>query len=188
MNILVIDDQPERAVVLERALTDIGHQVVVRPPGRNSLHQLVLSFSPDVVIVDAQSPDRDMLEDVALASDRTPRPIIFFAEDDDSDVIRRSIEAGVSAYVVDGLKPERVNTIIKVAISRFNAHQSLRGELEKTRSELADRKLIERAKGLLMQHRQCTEAEAFGAMRSMAMKKKVRLSEVAQDVLSLFET
>ena len=188
MNILVIDNQPERAKVIEEALTGIGHSVVVRTPDQTRIHQLVASFQPDVVIVDAQSPDRDMLEDVALTSDRNPRPIIFFAEDDDSEVIRQSIEAGVSAYIVDGLQPERVNTIIKVAISRFEAFQSLRGELKKTRDELADRKVIDRAKGLLMKHRNCDEEAAFSAMRKMAMNKSVRMVEIAHDVITLFES
>lgn len=188
MNILVIDNHPERAGILETALLDLGHAVVVRAPTNQRIHHLVSSFEPDVVIVDAQSPDRDMLEDIALTSDRSPRPIIFFAEDDDDDVIRRSIQAGVSAYIVDGLQPERVNTIVKVAISRFEAFQSLRGELQKTRDELSDRKVIDRAKGLLMHHRDCDEAAAFNAMRKMAMNKSVRLVDIAQDVISLFDS
>lgn len=187
MNILVIDQHLERAHILETALTALGYAVVIRSPDKHRIYQLVESFQPDVVIVDAQSPDRDMLEDVALTSDRTPRPIIFFAEDDDDTVIRDAIAAGVSAYIVDGLQASRVNTIIKVAISRFEAFQALRGELRKTRDELADRKVIDRAKGLLMKHRECDEAAAFGAMRKMAMNRKVRLVEIAQDILVLFD-
>ncbi|MEJ2042793.1 MAG: ANTAR domain-containing protein [Reinekea sp.] len=186
MNILIIDQIAGRAEPLEAALKDLGHNVIIRPPGKYAIYQMVESFKPDVVIVDAESPDRDTLEDVSLTSDRLPRPIIFFSDDEDDEVIRQSIQAGVSAYIVDGLQPSRVKSLLNVAISRFEEHQKLKGELKKTRNELAERKVIDRAKGLLMKHKQCDEESAFAAMRNMAMNKKVRLAEIAQDIIDLF--
>lgn len=186
MNILLIDHIAKRAETLESALKKLGHDVLIRPPGKYAIYQMVESFQPDVVIVDAESPDRDTLEDVAVTSDRYPRPIIFFADDEDDEVIRQSIQAGVSAYVVDGLQPNRVKTLLNVAISRFDEHQKIKGELKKTRDELADRKIIDKAKGLLMKHKDCDEDAAFSAMRKMAMNKNVRLAEIAQDVIDLF--
>ena len=186
MNILIVDQIAGRAEPLEAALVELGHNVVVRPPGKYAIYQMVESFQPDVVIVDAQSPDRDTLEDVSMTTDRLPRPIIFFADDEDDDVIRQSIQAGVSAYIVDGLQPNRVKTLLNVAITRFEEHQRLKGELQKTRDELADRKIIDRAKGLLMKHKQCDEEAAFSAMRKMAMNKNVKLAEIAEDVIELF--
>lgn len=187
MNILIIDHQQGRAEPLQQALVEQGHDVLVRPPGKLTLYKMVASFEPDVVIIDAQAPDRDTLEDIALTSDKHPRPILFFAEDDDESLIRQSIQAGVSAYVVDGLDPKRVKSLMTAAISRFEAFQQLRGELAQTRSELAERKIIDRAKGLLMKHKQCDEEAAFVAMRSMAMNKNVRLADVAQDIIDLFQ-
>ncbi|MDX1474625.1 MAG: ANTAR domain-containing protein [Reinekea sp.] len=186
MNILIIDQIAKRAEPLEQALRDLGHEVLVRPPGKYAIYKMVESFQPDVVIVDADSPDRDTLEDVSMTSDRLPRPIIFFANDEDDDVIRQSIQAGVSAYIVDGLQPSRVKTLLNVAISRLQEQQSLKAELKKTSYELSDRKIIDKAKGLLMKHKQCDEDAAFSAMRKMAMNKNVRLSEIAQDVIDLF--
>jgi response regulator NasT len=186
MNILVIDQIAKRAETLEQALVKLGHNVMVRPPGKYAIYQMVESFQPDVVIVDADSPDRDTLEDVSVTSDRCPRPIIFFSDDEDDEVIRQSIQAGVSAYIVDGLQPNRVKTLLNVAISRFEQHQKLKGELQKTRDELADRKVIDKAKGLLMKHKECDEEAAFAAMRKMAMNKNIRLAEIAQDVIDLF--
>lgn len=186
MNILIVDQIAGRAEPLEAALVDLGHNVVVRPPGKYAIYHMVESFQPDVVIVDAESPDRDTLEDVSMTTDRLPRPIIFFADDEDDDVIRQSIQAGVSAYIVDGLQPNRVKTLLNVAISRFEEHQKLKGELKKTRDELADRKIIDRAKGLLMKHKQCDEEAAFAAMRKMAMNKNVKLAEIAEDIIELF--
>lgn len=186
MNILIIDQIARRAEPLEQALRDLGHDVVVRPPGKYAIYQMVESFQPDVVIVDADSPDRDTLEDVSMTTDKAPRPIIFFADDEDDAVIRQSIQAGVSAYIVDGLQPSRVKTLLNVAISRFEEHQRLKGELVKTRNELADRKVIDKAKGLLMKHKECDEEAAFTAMRKMAMNKNVKLADIAQDIIDLF--
>lgn len=186
MNILIFDHIAGRAGPLEKALTDLGHEVIVRPPGKYAIYQLVESFQPDVVIVDADTPDRDTLEDISMTSDKLPRPIIFFADDEDDEVIRQSIRAGVSAYIVDGLQPSRVKSLLNVAISRFEEHQLLKQELTRTRSELADRKVIDKAKGLLMKHKNCDEEAAFSAMRKMAMNKNQKLSEIAQDVIDLF--
>ncbi len=186
MNILLIDQDINRAEPLEAALNGLGHNVLLRPPGKYAIYQMVESFQPDVVIVESDSPDRDTIEDVSLTSDKYPRPIIFFANDEDDDVIRQSIQAGVSAYIVDGLQAGRVKTLLNVAISRFEEHQKLKGELTKTRNELADRKVIDKAKGLLMKHKECDEDAAFSAMRKMAMNKNVRLADIAQDVIDLF--
>ncbi|MFN2310213.1 MAG: ANTAR domain-containing response regulator, partial [Gammaproteobacteria bacterium] len=147
----------------------------------------VTRHQPDVIIIDLDSPDRDTLEQMRTISRVQPRPIVMFAEDDDSGTINQAIKAGVSAYVVDGLSSHRVRPVMEVAIARFREYQALREELARTKNSLEERKLIEQAKGLLMQHRQMNEAEAYQALRKLAMDQGKRLPEVARNVIAIME-
>jgi response regulator NasT len=140
-----------------------------------------------VVIIDLDSPDRDTLENMAIVSRDNPRPIILFSAQDDSDTIQKAVRAGVSAYIVDGLSAKRVRPIIDVAIARFREFQAMRDELEHTRDKLSERKLVERAKGLLMKQRGFDEEEAYSALRKLAMERNQRLVQVAQNVIDIFE-
>lgn len=184
---MLVDDQPARAALLERALCDHGYAVIARLATAGGLADAVARLQPDVIVVDIDSPDRDTLDTMASLNRDNPRPIVMFAGENDEASIERALRAGVSAYVVDGLDPVRVKGIVDVAIARFREFQALRSELEKTRNELADRKLIDRAKGLLMQHRGYGERDAYHAMRRMAMDRSQRLVDVARNIISVFE-
>src|SRR4029453_13823934 len=142
---------------------------------------------PDVVIVDMECPDRDVLEHMSQITRNQPRPIVMFVDRSDSESIQAAVQAGVSAYVVGGLHADRVKPVVEVAIARFHEFQTLRRELESARSSLVDRKVIERAKGILMKHRGMAEEDAFRALRKMAMDRKIRLAAVAREVVAAAE-
>ena len=182
---MLVDDTPARAAMLEQALTDCGFQVICRMASAQGLMKQVAEHQPDVVIVDIESPDRDMLEHMTVLNQHLPKPVIMFAEQGDSNTIDRAIRAGVSAYVVDGLNPERVRSIFDVAVARFREFQALRNELQQTRTRLADRQVIDKAKALLIQHRQMDEDEAYHAMRKLAMDRSQKLVDVANDIVSV---
>lgn len=188
MNILIIEDHPGLAHRLKAILSEQGHSIVVRAAHNQLLYQLILSFDPDMVIVSTQSPGEPLLDDIALAYDRSPRPIVMFTEDENDQAIQASVQAGVSAYITGAPEPGRVNTILKVATSRFKANQALHDELKQSRDELANRKIIDRAKGLLMQHRNCDETSAFNALRTMAMNKSTPMVDIAHEVISLLNS
>ncbi len=183
--VMLVDDTPARAAMLEQALTDCGFEVVCRMASAQGLMKQVAEHQPDVVIVDIESPDRDMLEHMTVLNQHLPKPVIMFAEQGDSNTIDRAIRAGVSAYVVDGLNPERVRSIVDVAVARFREFQALRNELQQTRTRLADRQVIDKAKALLIQHRQMNEDEAYHAMRKLAMDRSQKLVDVANDIVSV---
>jgi two-component system, response regulator / RNA-binding antiterminator len=182
---MLVDDTPARAAMLEQALTDCGFEVVCRMASAQGLMKQVAEHQPDVVIVDIESPDRDMLEHMTVLNQHLPKPVIMFAEQGDSNTIDRAIRAGVSAYVVDGLNPDRVRSIVDVAVARFREFQALRNELQQTRTRLADRQMIDKAKALLIQHRQMDEDEAYHAMRKLAMDRSQKLVDVANDIVSV---
>jgi response regulator NasT len=183
LRVLLIDDEPKRAGMVQEALVVEGYDVVgIFGTGADLLLR-VRELVPDIIIVDIDSPDRDTLEDMGRVIREQERPVVMFAQDGSVDVIRAAVEAGVSAYVVDGLTPERVRPVVDVAIARFAQFQKLRGELDKAISSLAERKLVERAKGILMKRRQCDEQEAHGLMRKMAMDQKLRLVDIANKII-----
>lgn len=186
LRVLLIDEEPGRAAILERALLDIGHEIVGKLTSTHRLAEHVTEFAPDVVIVDIDSPDRDCLENMAVLSRDNPKPVILFSDEDNETSITQAIRAGVSAYVADGMAPDRIKPIIQVAVARFREFQALRTELQKTRDQLADRKLIDKAKGLLMKHRSFSEEQAYHAMRKLAMERNQRLVDTARNVIEVF--
>jgi response regulator NasT len=149
--------------------------------------QLVKELSPDIIIIDTDSPDRDTLEHICIVTRDDPRPIVMFAADADSDKIREAVKAGVNAYIVNGLAEERIQPILDVAIARFAQMQSLREELAAARSELEDRKSVDRAKAILMRSRKMSEPQAYEALRKLAMDSSQRIAEVARQVINLRE-
>jgi response regulator NasT len=183
MKILVVDEDGERRTILREALAAAGHDVIAAQLPALGLSRVVAELEPDVIIIDTESPDRDTLEHIVVISQDDPRPIVMFSADDDTDKIREAVRAGVSAYVVDGLSTSRVQPIIDVAIARFEALQALRTELENTQVELADRKVIERAKGLLMKKKNLSEEDAYRQLRKMAMDENLRLVQVAREIV-----
>ncbi|PWB47733.1 MAG: response regulator [Nitrosomonadales bacterium] len=190
LRILLVDETFERAALLKHALQDAGCRIAAHVSASADLPGLVAELNPDLIILDTESPDRDTLENLCVIKRDQPRPIVMFTHDDDSDKIRAAIRAGVSAYVVDGLKSERLRPIMDVAIARFNEFQTMRADLEKAEIQLAERKDVERAKGFLMKQRGWPEEEAYQALRRTAMDRGMRLGEVARqliEVAGLFE-
>ena len=183
LGILVIDDDQERAAVVERGLTGSGYRVLARVPAGGDLAAAVRRFGPDVILIDAEAPDRDTLEHMrSLGRDR-PRPIVMFVDRSCAEMTQHAIEAGVSAYVVAGLSAQSVRPVIDVAIARFREVQSLREELARTRAELAGRKQIDRAKGILMRQRGWSEEQAYHSMRKMAMEEGLKLTDIAGSII-----
>jgi len=187
LNILVIDEDPGRAMLLEEALVDAGYTHVVTIQSTTNLHQRIAALAPDMVIVDLQNPDRDTLEGMFQVTKSVKKPIAMFVDQSDGEMIRRAVEAGVSAYVVDGLKRDRVQAVVDVAVNRFETFQRLTDERDAARNALADRKTIDRAKGLLMQHRKISEDDAYKLMRGAAMKQSRKLVEIAQSIITAME-
>ena len=184
---MVVDDAPERAEVVQRALRRAGYEVIAHVASTFDLHRRVIELKPDVIIIDTESPDRDTLKNLSLVNRDAPRPVVMFTNDGDNRKIREAVRAGVSAYVVDGLAADRVRPIIDVALARFEQFQALRRELEETEGRLADRKLIERAKGILMKSAKLGEEEAYRALRKQAMDRNLQLVEVARQVVAVSE-
>ena len=187
LKVMVIDESAGRAALLERALTDAGYEIIAHVEHGVNLLERVNEVKPDVIIIDMEMPDRDTLEQLYTINQDQPRPIVMFADNSESDVIEAAVKAGVSAYVGDGLNTERVKPIMDVAIARFREFQALREELEQTKSTLADRKLIDKAKGIIMKQRGMDEAEAYKSLRKMAMDSNKRISEIAKDVIAIAE-
>jgi response regulator NasT len=187
VRILVVDESDDRAAILRDALTAAGHEVTASLSSPLELLRTVDALRPDVIVIDTESPTRDVLEHLVIVTRESPRPIVMFATDSGGEAIREAVRAGVSAYVVDGLEAARVNTIVEVACARFDEFQRLRAELAEANLRLSERKLVERAKGLLMQSRGLSEEEAYHSLRKLAMTRKLRLGDVAQQVLDAAE-
>lgn len=187
IRVMIVDENEARAARIEAEIVAGGCEVVARVIRLADLQAKVNEIQPDVIIIDMESPDRDTLEDMSRITRDHPRPTVMFVDRSDNESIRAAVHAGVSAYVVDGLSPERVRPILEVAIARFNEFQTLRRELATARSTLEDRKVIERAKGILMQRRSLTEDDAFRLLRKIAMDRKIRLVAVAREVVAAAE-
>jgi two-component system, response regulator / RNA-binding antiterminator len=183
MRVLVVDETAERAELLRAALTLAGHEVTASLSSPLALLKTIERLQPDVIVIDTDSPTRDVLEHLVMISQHTPRPVVMFTSDGSAEAIRAATRAGVAAYVVDGLDEGRIKTIVEVAVARFEERQDLRGQLAEANSKLSDRKLIERAKGLLMKSRNLDEESAFAALRKAAMDRNLKLSEVAQRIV-----
>jgi response regulator NasT len=185
LKIMLVDQHPGRSAILEQALSDAGHRVVARvEPGRN-LAREVQDYQPDIIIIDMEAPGRDTLEQMREIGRDQPKPIILFSNKRDGDYIRQAVQAGVSAYVVDGLSRERIMPIVEVAMARFREFEALRQALQETQNQLADRKVIDKAKGILMQHKGLSEDAAYQLLRKTAMDRNIRVAEVARTLLAL---
>ncbi len=187
LSVLIVDEDPGRSAILERALSDGGCRVIAKLSSGEQLAAQVDRHQPDVIIIDLDSPDRDTLEQMQCIHREQPRPIVMFAEDDDSHTIHQAIKAGVSAYVADGLEGKRVKPIMEVAIARFREYQALREELARTKDSLEERKLIDRAKALLIKRQGMSEEEAHQALRKLAMDQGKKLGEAARNVVAILE-
>jgi len=185
LRVLLVDDDTERASILRAALQKAGYEVAAEVRSAVELMARVRDVRPDVIIIDRDSPDRDTLEHICIVSRDDPRPIVMFTQDKDQKMMRAALKAGVSAYVVDGLSAERVRPIVDVALARFEQWQAMRQELDQAQASLAERKVIERAKGIVMKQRGCSEEEAYRLLRKTAMDRNLRLVLVAESVIAM---
>jgi response regulator NasT len=184
LRILLVDQNADRASILEDGLRDAGCTDITVVREMHSLLRRILDADPDVIFIDLENPNRDVLEQMFQVSRSVRRPIAMFVDQADTEQIRAAVESGVGAYVVDGLRKERVKTILDTAVSHFNTFNRLRDELERANQQLEERKLIERAKGILMKERSLNEAEAYAALRRAAMNENRRIADVARSVVS----
>lgn len=175
----------ERSRQLRIGLLESGYNIIAVLPGDTFLTERLAQLQPDMIIVDAESDVRDSLEHVVMATRDERRPIVLFTNDNDTTHVKHAVAAGVSAYVVAGLSPDRIRPILDVAMARFEHEQDLRRELADAKTELSDRKTIDRAKGLLMQRQNLSEKDAYDKLRKAAMDKGLRLADVAQRMLDV---
>jgi len=185
LKVILVDENQPRTVMLERALQDNGYNVVAHFGIDENLSDRVRMIHADVIIIDMQLPDRGILESMGVINREHPMPMVMFAEKSDTLTITDAVKAGVSAYVVDGLNAHRLKPIVDVAIARFQAFQGLKKELARTKSDLADRKLIDKAKGIIMTQRKCQEDEAYKALRKLAMDRNEKIIDVAKSVIEV---
>lgn len=184
LSVVVVETDPNRAALIVESLSVAGDFTVRVLSRVNDLAEKIRELKPDVVLIDIANPSRDTLEEMALASGPKERTVAMFVDQSDEGLTRAAIEAGVSAYVVDGMQPERLKPILDAAVTRFNMFQRMRTELETTKRALEERKVIDRAKGLIMKARGVGEDEAYALLRKTAMDQNKRVADVAQALVT----
>lgn len=184
LSIVVVERDRERALLIVDSLRESGGHDIFVVSEETALARRIKERDPDIVLVDMASPSRDMLEELTIASGPLERPVAMFVDQSDDGLTKAAIEAGVSAYVVDGLRPERITPIIDAAITRFHMFQRMRTELEATKRALQERKVIDRAKGILMKARKIDEDEAYALMRKTAMAQGRKMVDVAEAIVT----
>jgi response regulator NasT len=187
LNILLVDDNEQRAHAIREALDKSRYKIAHLSSTGMSLLKQVDELKPDVIVMDIESPDRDMFDSLHLLSSVNPKPIVMFAETQDSDTITRSVKSGVSAYVTGDIDPVRVRAILDAAVARFEEFQAVKSALQSTQQELESRKVIDEAKRLLMQKQNLTEQDAFSSMRKMSMDSGQKLEQIARTLLTVLK-
>jgi response regulator NasT len=184
LRILLVDQNMTRASILEEGLREAGYSSVTVVRDMQNLLRRIVDEDPDVIFIDLENPNRDVLEQMFQVSRCVRRPVAMFVDRSDTEMIRAAVDAGVGAYIVDGLKKERVKAILDMAVSRFHAFNELRDELDRAKQALEERKVVDRAKGILMKERGLTEEAAYGLLRKAAMNENKRVVEIAQAVVT----
>ncbi len=187
LKIVIVDESPVRAAILEEALREAGHKHVIRIAETADLLARIYAIDPDVILIDLENPSRDVLEQMFRVSRAVKRPVAMFVDQSDSASIAAAIDAGVSSYIVDGLKKDRIKHILDISISRFNAFSRISTELEQTKSALEERKVIDRAKGILMKRKGMSEEEAYALLRATSMNEKKKIADIAQSIITAAE-
>ena len=185
LRILLINDTARHVGRLRQALSEAGFDVIAESGPTIDLPDRVEALKPDVILIDSESPGRDVLEQVVMVSRTQPRPIVMFTDEQDPQVMRQAIRSGVSAYIVEGIQTQRLKPILDVAMARFESEQTLRSQLQAREAQLNERKRIEQAKGILMKLRQCEEEEAYTLMRRQAMGRQQKLIQVAEQIIAM---
>lgn len=183
LRVLLIDENRGRAALLQKALADSGYQVAAVISADEDWHQRILTDNADIILINMDSPDRDTFEYLTSLKESRPKPVIMFAHDDDRQVIQAAVKAGVSAYVADGFNVKRLRGILDVAVARFNEYQAMREQLEAAKTKLSERKLVEKAKGILMQQKGMDEDTAYRTLRKLAMDRNVKISDIAEQLI-----
>lgn len=183
LSILVIDENISRASLIEEALNAEGHVQVFITNTIDGVGRKITEIDPDVIVIDLDNPNRDMLENLFQLTRSIRRPIAMFVDRSDRASMEAAVDAGVSAYVVDGLRPDRIKPILDMAISRFNAYTRMTNEIDQAKGELAARKAIDRAKGILMRVKNIHEDEAYSILRKTAMNQNRKIAEVAESLI-----
>ena len=187
LRIVIVDKSAIRGAILEEGLRESGFLQVVRISGTQNLLARIYAIDPDVILIDLENPSRDILEQMFQVSRIVKRPVAMFVDQSDTASIQASVDAGVSAYVVDGLKKDRIKHILDLCISRFNAFTRLQGELDQAKTALEERKVIDRAKGILMKAKNLNEDDAYTLLRRTAMNENKKIVDIAQSVLTAAE-
>jgi response regulator NasT len=183
LRVMIVDNDLKRTTPLKQSLLDGGYEVVAHIKDTSNLDAACFELKPDIVIIDTNSPSRDTLENICVMTMHDPRPIVMFTHDGDKEKIKSATQAGVSAYVVGDISGERLTPVIDAAIARFEEFKSLRNELKLVKTKLDERKVIEQAKGLLMKQRNLDENEAYQLLRSMAMKRNMKLADLSNQLM-----
>jgi response regulator NasT len=187
LHIVIVDQNPLRTAILRDGLLEAGYNRVTVLDSSLDLERRLGAIEPDIVLIDLENPNRDVLEQMIRISGAAARPVAMFADQSDSAMINAAIDAGVSAYVVDGLRKERVKSIVDLSISRFSAFARLREELAQAQSQLADRKAIDQAKALVMKAKNIPEDQAYAMMRKVAMNEGKKIADIARSILTAAE-
>lgn len=183
LSVMLVDDDFLRTAPLKQSLTDAGYEVIAHLSSTANLDDAVRELKPDIVIIDTDSPSRDTLENLCVMNETVPKPIVMFTHDGDIEKMRAATKAGVSAYVVGSLTSESLTPVINAAVVRFEEVKSLREELGEAKLKLAERKILEKAKGLLMKEHGFDEDHAYAMLRSMAMRQNKRIVVLAKEVI-----
>lgn len=187
LRILVVEPDPERVRAIIDALTDAGWSDVKAVAQMSALDRTVKEFAPDIVLIDLANPDRDTLEHISYATETSKRAVALFVDQTDDALTQAALSAGVSAYVVDGLKMERIKSVLETAIARFKIMRQMQSELDAAKQALEDRKTIDRAKGILMRQRDMSEDDAYNLLRKTAMRQNRKVIDVAQALVTAAE-
>jgi response regulator NasT len=184
INTIVISEQPEVTTKLNTALAETDYKIIFEGSTLQELLSLNWQVEPDLIIAVLNTSDSQVLSKFKVINEQFPLPIVIFTHDDRDDAIEQAIQAGVSAYIVDGFREDRVLPILRTAIARFRQYQSMQKHIKELKTSLADRKVIDKAKGLIMEQRHCSEDEAYRLLRTSAMNQNMRLAQLAQNILA----
>jgi len=183
LKVMIVDNDLERTKPLKQSLLDTGYEVIAHLSDTVNLDDACCELQPDIVIIDTDSPSRDTLENICVMTMHDPRPIMMFTHDDDKAQMKLATQAGVCAYVVGSIPNERLRPVIDAAVARFEEFKHLREALNEANTKLSERKIIERAKGLIMKQRKMDEAEAYSLLRNMAMQKHIRIGKLSEQIV-----
>lgn len=187
VRVMLVDDHTQRAAMVEQALKACDFDIVSILTSVSGLLFQIQEHKPDVVMIDLELPDRDILESLSLINQHNPTSVVMFSNEDDPEFIRQAINAGVSAYMMEAINPDKVKPLIDVALAQFEMLQALRRQLSSTQQALNDKKILDKAKRLLMKHQKISEPEAHKNMRTLAMNNSQTIVDVAKNVTAILD-